>query len=223
MSYFEYVLRPHDYLVNDSTTAIQAFFRLRDGADFTQFVRSQNFSILQPERPDPELAVPTDANTWTGSVTLLSSLGFATAAATTVVASITSEADATAGSMTAAVTSSSSTAPPSSSSSSAAISTQTVVGLAVGLGLLGVLLVVGVVALLFWRQRRKGRREARDGAVAPAPSELDASALAVRELEKKGSVHRRGELDASEASAPKVGELDATPRVEQELDGRAIR
>ena len=75
--FFPYRLQPHDYLTNNTIGDILAFFQLSDHSDSSEFVRTQNFSIAQPNRPSQvdDAGIPLAAQTWTGSVTLVTSAG----------------------------------------------------------------------------------------------------------------------------------------------------
>ena len=70
-------LATDQFLVNDTSAEIQSYFRIESSDDSTQFIRSQNFSVLQPSvqsiDSNGKLATPTDAVTWTGSKTLFQS------------------------------------------------------------------------------------------------------------------------------------------------------
>ena len=71
---FSWVLFPDRYLINDSSTEISSYFRLEDSDNSSQYVQSQNFTILQPAVQSIDstggFAIPADASTWTGSATV---------------------------------------------------------------------------------------------------------------------------------------------------------
>ena len=79
---FLWSLDPISYILNDSSISIPTFFRIEEGSDSSQYFASQNFSILQPKALSIDsgggIATPTDASTWTGSVTVFQSIRFET-------------------------------------------------------------------------------------------------------------------------------------------------
>ena len=191
-SFFHYTLQPRDYLVNDSSTLISAYFLLADHADNTQFIKTQNFTIKQPKQesinPQGQITIPPDASTWTGSVTLLTSQGgeqFVTGSApadtttnsgsavtSTGTASIISITTSGTASLAPAVSSSVSSVPSNNSDFSPSLSTSAKVGIGVGIAL-GVLLITGIVVLglLLARSKRKAKAASQPMALISSASE----------------------------------------------------
>ncbi|MCJ1332028.1 hypothetical protein MMC10_008720 [Thelotrema lepadinum] len=191
-SFFNYVLQPRDYLVNDSSTLISAYFLLSDHADTTQFIKTQNFTIQQPIQesinPQGQFTIPPDASTWTGSVTLLKSQGgeqFVTGSApasqttgsesattSTGTASITSTTPSGTAGLVPAISASASSVPINNNDSSSSLSTSAKIGIGVGVAL-GILLITGMIilSLLLARSRRKAKAASQPMPLIPSASE----------------------------------------------------
>ena len=190
-SFFHYTLQPRDYLVNDSSTLISAYFLLADHADNTQFIKTQNFTIKQPKQesinPQGQFTIPPNASTWTGSVTLLTSQGgeqFVTGSApvdtttnsgfsstSTGTASITSITPSGTAGTVPAISASASSVPSDNSDHSSSLSASAKVGIGVGVAL-AVLLITGIVVLglLLARSKRKAKAASQPIALIPGMS-----------------------------------------------------
>ncbi|MCJ1472935.1 hypothetical protein MMC13_001584 [Lambiella insularis] len=176
VSFFPYTLQPRDYQLNDSSVPISAYFILSDHLDATQFVRTENFTIVQPVSEvyvDGLVTVPPNAATWTGSVTLYSSIGIGVGSASMGAATPTSVTlSQTSTATVPAATTTTSEAPPSaavslapaSATATTAAFTSAPAGLdagakaGMGVGItLGILLLGGLALAAFLLLRKKRR------------------------------------------------------------------
>ncbi|MCJ1379288.1 hypothetical protein MMC17_002389 [Xylographa soralifera] len=196
ISYFTYVLQPRDYLVNDSSIPIAAYFLLSDHLDSTQFVNTENFTILQPASEayaNGQLTIPANAETWTGSVTLYSSIGIgdassvlSTPTSTASLGALTETATAQSGSAasglvsvvtvsaTAAVAAATTTtAAAASNSTSSGLSSGAKAGLGVGVAV-GILVLGGMALTAYLISRRRRREHMAGSGTSPQPMGFEA-------------------------------------------------